>query len=110
MARLGERIPGEVEPGGAGKELVGEGVGLEEVDETLKLSWVFRTDVGSLAYEVLGVFNAPYPAIDSFIPEARIDDDGAHDLTGWLQQQMTAIGQIRHDLHRGDILRIFLQI
>ena len=41
MARLGERIPGEVEPGGAGKELVGEGVGLEEVDETLKLSWSF---------------------------------------------------------------------
>ena len=59
---------------------------------------------------MLGVFDAPYPAIDSFVTEARIDDDGAHDLTGWLQQQMTAIGQIRHNLHRGDILWIFLQI
>ena len=110
VARLGEGIPGEVKPGFGGEELVGEGVGLEKVDEALELSWILRTDVGSLAYEVLGVFNAPYPAIDSFIPEARIDDDGANDLTGWLQQQMTAIGQIRHNLHRGDILRIFLQI
>ena len=110
MAGLGEGVPGDVEPGGAGEELVCEGIGFEEVDETLELSWILRTDVGSLAYEVLGVFNAPYPAIDSFIPEARIDDDGANDLTGWLQQQMTAIGQIRHNLHRGDILRIFLQI
>ena len=85
MARLGERIPGEVEPGGAGKELVGEGVGLEEVDETLKLSWVFRTDVGSLTEKMLGIANAPYPAIDSLVTKARIDDDGAHNLTGRLQ-------------------------
>ena len=110
MARLGEGIPGEVKPSFGGKELVGEGVGLEEVDEALELSWVFGTDVGGLAEKMLGVFDAPYPAIDSFVTEARIDDDGAHDLTGWLQQQMTAIGQIRHNLHRGDILRIFLQI
>ena len=49
MARLGEGIPGEVKPGFGGKELVGEGVGLEEVDEALELCWVFRTDVSSLA-------------------------------------------------------------
>ena len=108
MARLGEGIPGNVEPGLGGEELVGEGVGLEEVDEALELSWILRTDISSLAYEMLGVFDAPYPTIDSLTAEARIDDDGAHDLTGWLQQQMTAIGQIRHNLHRGDVLRIFL--
>ena len=70
VAGSGEGIPGDVEPGGAGEELVGEGVGFEEVDETLELSGVFGADVGSLADEVLGVANAPYPAIDGLITEA----------------------------------------
>ena len=108
MARLGERIPGEVEPGGAGKELVGEGVMTEEVDEAQELGRIFRTDVGSLAEKMLGVRYAPYPAIDGFISEARIDDDGAHNMAGWFQKLMTAASQIRHDLHRGNVLRIFL--
>ena len=110
MAGQGERIPGDVEPGGAGKELVGQGVSLEEVDETLELRWILRTDVGGLTDKVLRVLNAPYPTIDSLITEARINDDGTHDLAGRFQQQMTAISQIHHDLHRGNILRIFLQI
>ena len=82
VARLGEGIPGNVEPGLGGEELVGEGVGLEEVDEALELSWILRTDISSLAYEVLRVFNTPYPTIDSLTAEARIDDDGAYNLAG----------------------------
>ena len=99
-----------MEPGGAGEELVGQGVSLEEVDETLELRWILRTNVGGLTDKVLRVLNAPYPTIDSLITEARINDDGTHDLAGRFQQQMTAISQIHHDLHRGNILRIFLQI
>ena len=108
VARLGEGGPGDVEPGGAGEELVGEGVGFEEVDEALELSGIFRTNVGGLTEKVLGVRYAPYPAIDSLITEARVDDDGAHNLTGRLQQQMAAVSQIRHNLYRGNVLRIFL--
>ena len=70
MAGLGEGAPGEMEPSGAGEELVGEGVGLEEVDETLELSRIFGADVGGLTDEVLGVTNAPYPAIDSLVTKA----------------------------------------
>ena len=99
MAGLGEGVPGDVEPGGAGEELVCEGIGFEEVDETLELRWIFRADVGSLTYEVLRVLNAPYPAIDSFISKSRIDDDRPHNLACRLQQLITAVGQIRHDLH-----------
>jgi hypothetical protein len=64
VARQGERIPGDVEPGGAGEELVGEGVGFEEVDEALELDRIFRADVGGLAEKMLGILDAPYPAID----------------------------------------------
>ena len=45
-----------MEPGGAGEELVGEGVGLEEVDEALELGGIFGVDVGGLAKKVLRVF------------------------------------------------------
>ncbi len=65
--------------------MVGQGVVLEEVDETLELSRVFGTDVSGLADKVLGIANAPYPAIDGLVTEARIYDDGAHDLAGGFQ-------------------------
>ena len=110
VAGSSEGIPGDVEPGGASEELVGQGVVLEEVDETLELSRVFGTDVSGLADKVLGIANAPYPAIDGLITKARIDDDRANDQSCWFQQLMTAISQIRHDLHRGNVLRIFFQI
>ena len=110
MARLGEGVPGDVEPGGAGEELVGEGVGFEEVDEALELGGIFGADVGGLTKKVLRVFDTPNPAIDGLITKARIDDDRAHNLTGRLQQLITAKSQIRHDLHRGGVLRIFPHI
>ena len=110
VAGLGEGIPGDVEPGGGGQELVGEVVVAEEVDQALELSRVFGTNVGGLAEKVLGIANAPYPTIDSLATEARINDDGSYFEAGWLQQHQAAIGQIRYRLHRGDVLRIFLQI
>ena len=110
MTGLGEGVPGDVEPGGTGEELVGEGVGLEEVDEALELGGIFGADVGGLTKKVLGILDTPYLAIDGLITKARINDDRAHNLTGRLQQLMTAISQIRHNLHRRNILRIFLQV
>ena len=64
MAGLGEGVPGDMEPAVTGKELIGEGVALEEIDEALELSWIFGTDVSSLAEKMLGIANAPYPTID----------------------------------------------
>lgn len=69
-AGLGEGVPGEVKPGGAGEELVGKVVGLEEVDEALELSRVFRADVGGLADEVLGVAHTANQTINATVAEA----------------------------------------
>ena len=49
-----EGRPGDVEPAGAGEELVGQGVMAEEIDQTLEMLRVLGADVGSLAQEVLG--------------------------------------------------------
>ena len=44
MAGRSEGVPGEVQPGGTGEKLVGEGVGLEEVDEAMELGRILRTE------------------------------------------------------------------
>lgn len=80
----GEGIPGDVKPGGGGEELVGVLPCSEEVNESRKLRWVFRMDVGSLADQVLGIPNAAHLAIHSLAAEARTDDDRAHDKPGGL--------------------------
>ena len=79
MAGRGERIPGNMEPVGAREELVGEGVGLEEVDETLELNRIFGADVSSLTNQMLGVANAPYSMIDGLITEPRVDNNWPND-------------------------------
>ena len=79
MAGRGEGIPGDVEPGGGGQELVGKLPVSEEVDQCMELRRVFRTNVGSLADQVLGVLNAAHLAIDGLAAEAGIDDDRAHE-------------------------------
>ena len=84
MAGRGEGVPGDVKPGGAGEELVGEVVVAEEVDKALELSRIFGTDVGGLAEKVLGVTDTADLAINSLVTEARIDDDGAYFETGRL--------------------------
>ena len=70
MAGLGEGVPGEVKPGGAGEKLVGEGVGLEEVDEALELSRIFRADVGGLTDEVLRVAHTANQTVNPTVAEA----------------------------------------
>ena len=99
-----------MEPTAAGEQLVGKGVMAEEVDQTLELSWIFRPDVGSLTDKVLRVAHTANHAIHSLVSEARIDDNRAYFASGGLQQQMAAVGQIRHDLHRGNILRVLPQL
>lgn len=84
MAGLGEGVPGKVEPTIAGEELIGEDVSFKEVDEALELSWIFGTDVGSLADKVLRVAHTAHLAIHSLVSEARIDDDGTNYLTSGL--------------------------
>ena len=67
MAGRAERTPGDVEPAGAGEELVGEVLGAKEVDQ------------------VLGVLDATNQSVDARVTEAGVDDDGAADsLTGRL--------------------------
>ena len=76
----------------------------------LELGWVFRADVGGLAEEVLGVFDTADFAVYGFATEAGIDDDGADDKTGGLQELMTAVGHIHHILYGRDIFRVFAQM
>ena len=70
MAGRGEGIPGNVEPVGAGQELVGEGVTAEEFHELSKLLWVSRANVGGLPDEVLRVVDASDLSIDCLAAEA----------------------------------------
>ena len=67
----------DVEPGGGGQELVGKLPVSEEIDQCRELRRVFRTNVGSLADEVLGVLHTAHLVIDGLTAEARIDDDRA---------------------------------
>ena len=106
MAGRGEGVPGDVEPGGAGEELVGEGMGLEEVDETLELNWVFGADIGGLTDEMLGIANTPYPAIDGLVTETRVDDDRPHHGPCGFQQLFATVDHISHSLCRRDVGRI----
>ena len=81
VAGLGERIPGDVEPAVAGEELVGVLADFEELHESSELRRVFRTDIGSLAYEVLGIADTSHSTIYGLRAEARINDDWANNLT-----------------------------
>ena len=105
-----EGSPGDVEPAGAGQELVGVFTGAEEVNEALELARVFRADVGSLAKEVLGVANATNQGVDARVTVAGIDDDGTDHLPGGLQKHQTAIGHVRHMLHGRLVVGILAQI
>ena len=110
MAGVGERTPGEVEPAIAGEQLVGVGARLEVVHQSPELGWILRADIGCLTDEVLRVFHPSHPGVHSLTSEARIDDHGTHYEPRRLQQLMTAISQISHHLHLGDILGVFTQV
>lgn len=65
-----EGRPGDVEPAGAGEELVGQGVGLQERDQALEFRGVLGTDVGGLAEQVLGIPDAANKGVDTLVAEA----------------------------------------
>ena len=111
MAGDAEGCPGDVEPAGAGEELVGQGVGLQERDQSLKLVGVFGTDVGSLAQEVLGVLHAANEGVHSAVAEAAVDDDGATDgLAGRFQELPTTVDHVGHLLRRRNVGRVLLPV
>ena len=110
MARVGEGIPGKVEPAIAGEELVGEFVGFEEVYEALELVRVLGADVGSLAEQVLRVADTTHMAVDVLVAEAGVDEDGADHLPGRFQEHHAAIDHVRHVLQRGLVARVFLRV
>ena len=110
MPWLGEGIPGNVEPAGAGQQLVSQIVSLEEVHKALELLRVARADVGSLTEEMLRVANATDQGVDARVAEAGVDDDGTDHLAGGLQEHQAAIGHVRHVLHGGLVVGVLAQI
>ena len=110
VAGRAEGVPGDVQPARTCEQLVGIFPRLEEVREALELPGVEWSDVGSLADEVLGVFYASHLAVHDLTTETGVDDDRPHKKSGRLQQHDAAIGQVRHGLHRRDILRMLLQV
>ena len=110
VAGGGEGRPGDVEPAGASQQLVGVRAGAEEVDQALELSRVFGADVGSLAQYVLGVLDAADESVNARVAEAAIDDDGANNAAGRLQQVLATVLQVKHDLHRGQVVGVLLQV
>ena len=110
MAGLGERIPRDMQPAVARKQLVGVLPLPEELHERLELRRVLWTDISSLADEVLEIADTAHLAIHGLTTETRVDNDRPHYEPRRLQQLMTATSQICHDLHRGDVLGVFVQI
>ena len=110
MPGCGEWIPGNVEPAGAGEELVSQIVSFEEVYEALELAGVLGADVGSLTEEMLRVLDATNEGVDARVTVAGIDDDGTDHLAGGLQEHQTAIGHVRHVLHGGLVVGVLAQI
>ena len=51
-------------------------------------------DVGGQAEEVLRAADASYMAVDARVAEAGVDDDGANDAAGGLQQMLAAVGHV----------------
>ena len=110
VAGFGEGFPRYVEPAVAGQKLVGVFAGAEEVDQALELSRVFGADVGSLAQYVLRVLDASDESVNARVAEAAIDDDGANNAAGRLQQVLATILQVKHDLHGRQVVGVLLQI
>ena len=85
MTGWDEGTPRDVEPAGAGEELVGQIVSLEEGHEALELQGVLGADVGGLAEEVLRVADTTHEGVDARVAEAGVDQDGADRLSGRFQ-------------------------
>ena len=106
MSWLGEGFPRYVEPAGASQQLVGVRAGAEDVDQALELSGVFGADVGSLAQYVLGVLDASDESVNARVAIAAIDDDGANNAAGRLQQVLATVLQVKQNLHGRQVVGI----
>ena len=111
VAGRSEGRPGDVEPTGAGEELVGKDLGFQERDQSLKLVGGFGADVGSAALKVLGVLDTANESVDTRIAEAAGDDDGtAYGLAGRFQEHQTAIDHVGHLLRRRNVGRVLAPV
>ena len=110
MAGWGDGVPGDVEPAGAGKELVGQFVSLQEVHKFDELGGIAGTNVCGLAEEVLRGRDASYMAVDARVAETGVDDDGTDDAAGGLQQMLAAVGHVGNVLDGGDVVGVFVQM
>ena len=110
MSWLGEGFPRYVEPAGASQQLVGVRAGAEEVDQALELARVLGADVGSLAQYVLRVLDASDESVNARVAIAAIDDDGANNAAGRLQQVLATVLQVKQNLHGRQVVGILLQI
>ena len=110
MAGLGEGVPRDVEPAGAGQELVGEGVVAQEINEALELSRIFRADVGSLADEVLRIVDTTHQTIYPTVAETAVDNDGADLETGGFQKHQAAVSHVCHVLQRWFVVGVFVDV
>ena len=103
-------VPGDVHPAVAREELVGQLVVPEKLHQSQELLRVAGTDVGRLPYEVLRVADASYAPVYGLVAEARIDDDGPHLPSCRLQEHEAPVGHVRHVLHRGNVVRVLVQM
>ena len=110
MSWLGEGFPRYVEPAGASQQLVGVRAGAEDVDQALELARIFGADVGSLAQYVLRVLDASDESVNARVAIAAIDDDGANNAAGRLQQVLATVLQVKQNLHGRQVVGILLQI
>ena len=110
VAGLGEGCPRDVEPAGAGEELVGEGVMAQEVDEALKLSGILGTDIGGLTEEVLRVLHTAHQRVDVGIAIAGVDDDGTDCRTSGFEEHQATVGHVDEVLRRRFVTRVFLGV
>ncbi len=110
MSWGGEGIPGDVEPGGGGEELVGMGIGAEDVNQKVELRGILGADVGGLAKKVLRAPDTTNKGVDARVAEAGVDDEGADRLSGGLQQHEAAKGHVHHVLHGGLVVGVLLAV
>ena len=110
VAGWGDGVPGDVEPAGAGEELVGVGICTEKGDEALELLGIAGTDVGGQAEEVLRGRDASYMAVDARVAETGVDDDGTDDAAGGLQKVLATVGHVGNVLDGGDVVGVFAEV
>ncbi len=110
MAGWGDGVPGDVKPAGAGEELVGQFVSLQEVHKFEELGGIAGTDVSGQAEEVLRGRDASYMAVDARVAETGVDDDGTDDAAGGLQKVLATVGHVGNVLDGGGVVGVFAEV